>query len=264
MIRSYHLIVCLALTLASATAGWAADADVKEVRQTLPFARDGRVSIHTYKGSIDVKTWDSAQVEIYARVEPDGFGGGWKEKIQDTEIRIDASADSVRIESDYKKVERRSFDFWNFFDGNDGTLPLVHYKIKVPRNAIVRIKDYKSKTEVTGLNSDLDIDTYKGTVAVSGLDGSLVLNTYKGEARAQFANLARRSRFKTYKGEIEILLPRDKGFDLDAEIGRRGSLDSAFEVRMARGKSFHGSINGGGPALHLDGYRGTFRLRRAL
>src|SRR5262249_51916080 len=122
----------------------------------------------------------------------------------------------------------------------------------------------KSNTDVAGLHSDLDIDTYKGTVAVSDLGGSLGLKNYKGEARGRVADLARRSRFKTYRGGIENGLPRDKGFDLDAEIGRHGSLDSNFEVRMARGRSFHGAVNGGGPTVHLDSYRGTFRLRRAL
>src|SRR5713226_2242981 len=130
MIRSYHLI-CVALALGSASV-WAVEPEVKEVRKTLPLARDGRVSIHTFKGSIDVKTWDSAQVEIYARVEPDGTGDGWKEKIQDTEIRIDASADSVRIESDYKRVQQRPSHFWSFFDGDNGTLPMVHYRLKIP------------------------------------------------------------------------------------------------------------------------------------
>lgn len=250
----------LMLILGALAPSLAVDQDIKEVRKTVPLDRDGRVAINTYKGSVSVRSWDNPQVEIYARVEPDGSGSRWKEKIEDTEIRIDVSAGSVRIESDYEKVKRRSSRFWDLFDG---TLPLVHYTVKMPRSARLSIKDYKSKTAVADLRSEVEIDTYKGTVALWGLDGALSLKTYKGDARVQFVNLAGRSRFDTYKGEIEISLPKDKGFDLETDVGRRGSLDSDFQVSIPAGKGFRGSVNGGGPAIHLKTYKGKLRLRRA-
>ena len=256
-------VLCLALVLAPFGRP-AVDPETKEVRKTVSLNRDGLVSVHTFKGSITVRSWDEPRVEIYARIEPDGSGRDWKEKVQDTEIRIDSSADSVRIESDYGKTKRRASGFWDhLFDWNDGTLPLVNYTIKMPRTARLRIKDYKSRSDVADFKSDVEIETYKGTVSISGLDGSLALKTYKGEVKAQFANLARRSRFETYKGEIEIVLPGDKGFELETDLGRHGTLDSNFEASLRVGKGFRGPVNGGGPELRLKSYKGTFRLRRA-
>ena len=256
-------LVCAALLLGAAVFPAPVDPGTKEVRKTVDLNPDGQVVIDTYKGSITVKAWDSSRVEIYARVEPDGAGRAWKEKIEATEIRIDDSPDSVRIKTEYEKVKWLSRRSWNLFDWNDGTLPLVHYTIQMPRTARLRIKDYKSKTDIGSLRSEVDVDTYKGEVVISGLDGSLSLNTYKGEARVRFANLARRSRFETYKGEIEIVLPRDKGFDLETEIGRHGRLDSSFEVGLkSPGKGFGSSVSGGGPVVYMKTYKGTYRLRR--
>jgi hypothetical protein len=257
-------LFCQALTLGAFHLCLAVEPEVKEVRQTVPLARDGQLSIDTYKGSITIRSWDNAQVEIYARIEPDGPGIDWKQRVQDTEIRIDASADLVRIKSDYEKIQQAGFHLGGFLGREDGNLPLVAYTIKMPRTARLRIKDYKSKTDVAGLRSDLDIDTYKGTVAISGLDGSLALKTYKGDVRVQFTNLARRSHFDTYKGEIELVLPKDKGFDLESDVGRRGTFDSSFDLNFrSGGKRFRGSVNGGGPPIHLNTYKGAFRLRKA-
>jgi hypothetical protein len=234
--------------------------DVKEVRQTAELSADGRVSIDTYKGSIRVSSWGNPQVEIYARIEPEEslFSSGM-ESVEATEIRIDASSSSVRIKSDYGKVKRG----WS-----GSSLPFVHYEIKMPRTARLIIKDYKSKSEVAGLRSEVGVQTYKGSVVISDLDGSLQLKTYKGNVRVEFSNLHSKSRFETYKGEVEVALPAARGFDLESDLGRRADLESDFDLKAistkgSRGKTeFRGAVNGGGPKLYLKSYKGTFRLRQ--
>jgi hypothetical protein len=236
--------------------------EVKEVRKTLSLNADGRVTIDTYKGSITVTGWDSPSAEIHVRIEPDGWWGNGKESVRNTEIQIDSSPGSVRIKSDYSRV--KPWMSWSFFDGS-GNLPFVHYTIKMPRTAQLAVKDYKSKIDISDLRSDLTLKTYKGTATISGLDGSMHLDTYKGDVRVRFANLARASRLETYKGEIQIEVPRGSRFDLDSEIGGRGRLDAESELKAgARGRyrQYRLAVNGGGPALHLKTYRGTFRLRR--
>jgi hypothetical protein len=241
--------------------------ETKEVRKSGPLSADGRVSVDTYKGSISVTGWDKPEFEISALVEADDERGrDAAEKVQDTEIRIDASSSSVRIKTDYDKVNRRHHSFWDLFDGNSGNLPLVHYTIKMPRTAQLVIKDYKSKTNVSDLRADVEIETYKGRVEVNDLDGGLMLETYKGEVWADFAKLARRSRFETYKGEIQIKVPKGQGMDVDADIGRRARFDSDFDIaeryrsRHREDYDFRTSVNGGGPLLRLKTDKGTIRL----
>jgi hypothetical protein len=93
----------LAWILVSAAAlalpGVASAADVKEVRKTVELAADGRLRIDTFKGSIEVVPWDRPQAEIAALIEPDDsdYGHDQARKVRETEVRIDGSGGSVRV-----------------------------------------------------------------------------------------------------------------------------------------------------------------------
>jgi hypothetical protein len=241
--------------------------DSREVRKTGAFEQNGRVSVDTYKGTIQILAWDRPEIEIVARIEADGWERHAREKVEDTEIRVDLSSHSARIKTDYDRLKDRHDGFWGIFGGNNtDNLPLVHYIIKVPRTTSLDIKDYKSQTEVNDLESEVNIETYKGEVNITRLSGSVSVETYKGEARVGFARLSGRSRFQTYKGTIDVGLPRGKGFELDADIGRHGNLDSDFSFeRHSRQKrnsdtEIRTALNGGGPLVQLKTEHGTIRL----
>lgn len=252
----------LAFLLAAA----AQASDVKEVHRTLPIDRDGRVRVKTYKGSVTVTTWDQPQVEISARIEPDGDDRYDREKVKWTEVRIIGSGSSVEIKSDYDEVKYHDRHFLGFFGIHTGSLPFVHYRIQMPATARLEIEDYKSEIKVADLRSDLKLHTYKGTADIANLDGGANVETYKGEVRLDFARYTRASRFHTYKGEFEIRLPKDSRFDLDADAGRRGDIQSDFEMATRasrhRGQRASGAVNGGGPELRFQTYRGSLRLRQ--
>lgn len=246
----------LALPLWTLT-GLAADS-TKEVRKTVPLNAKGRVSVDTYKGYVTVTTWDQPQVEVLARIEPDGFGWRDNDLVQQTEIEFDASADSVRLKTRYPKLS-------GWFESN-WSQPIARYTIRMPRTAELRIKDYKSEIDVEGLSAPLEIDTYKGDVKVRKQDGAISVKTYKSAARITFARYSARSSFETYRGSYDISLPRDSKFDVNSEVGRRGSLQTSFQMLMPAGsrhdgRNFRTSINGGGPPMTLKGYRGDFNLR---
>jgi hypothetical protein len=253
------------MTLLSAVLAVAAasGADFKEIHKTVPLDPGGRVSIDTFKGSIDVTTWDRPEIDIVARIEPDDSGRDQARRVQETEVRVAGSGQSVRITSDYDRVHRSGF--LGIF-GGDETLPFVRYTIQLPRTARLAVKDYKSNTHIAGLAGTLDLNTYKGEVEIASMDGSVQLETYKGEVRADFTRLAE-SEFETYKGSVEITLPQPAAFDLEADLGRHGDLDCDFElVTRASGWSSRdarrrGVVNGGGPELKLETYKGTFRIR---
>src|SRR5262249_22630652 len=136
----------------------------REIRKTLPLSADGAVSIETFKGNVTITTWDSPQVEVVARIEPDGASPNDAEKIQNTDVRIEASGGSVIIKSDYEKVSRHTFGF----DENDGNLPLINYTIKMPATGRLNVTDHRSTTRIEGLRSDIRINTHRGSVVVTG------------------------------------------------------------------------------------------------
>lgn len=264
--RVVFLLFCSAVSLNLVAAQTS-----REVKKSVPLNADGRLVIDTYKGSITITTWDRPEVDITARIEADE--SVWEsrrdeeEKVQDTEVRIEGSGREVRLKSDYTKLRRRHRSFWDIFDGDTGTLPFVHYTLKMPRTASLKIKDYKSETNVTDVKSDISLNTYKGKVRLAGIEGGVELETYKGDVRVEYAALGKSSRFETYKGEIDITVPRGRGFELEADLSRRGSLRSDFNVeeryrsKRDRSKEYRASIHGGGPVLRLETYKGTYRLR---
>ncbi len=240
------------------TGGVALAENVKEIRRELPLDDDGRVSVETYKGTITVTTWEKPKVEVYARVEPDGTHPAPAEQVANTEVRIKGSGKSVLIETDYDEAP------WRWFSGN--TRAFVHYTIRMPRTAALEVEDYKSRTRIAELDGDLRFHTYKGSVDLEGVR-MVELDTYKGDVRAEFSRFDRESAFKTYKGDISIELPKKSGFDLDADTGRRGSLEMDFDITTRAGRRFsgedgyRGAVNGGGPRLRLETYKGSFRIR---
>ncbi|MDZ7764741.1 MAG: DUF4097 family beta strand repeat-containing protein [Melioribacteraceae bacterium] len=228
----------------------------KEYEETFDLDRYGRVTIETYKGSITVDTWDKDEFYFHAEVVPDT--DGWnntspEEQLERCEVRFNHSNDYVSLESDYKK---------NLFGSN--TLAFVHYKIKMPKTAKLKIDDYKSETLVDGLSSYIDIESYKGIIDVINFSGELKIDTYKGTVLVDLNELNDDLEFDTYKGEIEIKLPSDTNFDFDFDLGRKGDFESDFDMVMKNYSSddgARGKVNGGGPEIKFSTYKGEIELR---
>lgn len=237
----------------------------REVHKSGLFGKDGSLFVDTYKGTLEITTWDKAEIDIVARIESERSGRRSRSDVEDTEVRIDLSTNSARVKTDYDRVRHHN-SFLGFLEFGSDDLPLVHYRIKVPAKTSVEVKDYKSTTTITDIQSDVVIDSYKGELEVSGLSGSVDVKTYKGKARIEVASLAGRSRVETYKGKIDLTLPKGKGFDLDAEVGKSARFTSDFELDRdrsrdrRRGYDARVAVNGGGPVLRLKCDRGTVRL----
>jgi len=241
------------LVLIATTAGFLTAADSTDIHRTLPLDSRGHVTLDTYKGTVRVSTWDRNEVDVAVRIEEDG--DVFAQSIKRADVRFDASPSDVRITSDNQ---------WSFF--LDGSAPLYHYTIRMPRTASLRIKDYKSESEVSDLAADLEINTYKGTLQLRNFSGGLRVDTYKGEIRADFAAVTAPVRIETYKGSIELRMPRDSRFDLATDLGRRGGdpdNDFARYVRTSnsRDRTQRSQVNGGGPEVRVRSYKGEFRLR---
>ena len=289
------LTVFLCLLLAGLLAAMPARAqEEKKLSFNEDLDPDDRLVIDNYKGSITVTTWNRDEVAVDVRIVADETD----HLVEDTDVKVHRSGSTLHFETDYdedawKRLRKRGLlDMFNGF-----SQPFVHYEVRMPRAARLVIDDYKSEIRVTGLRSDLIIDTYKGGIDVEDLDGSLRLETYKGTGYVTFSRFQDDSSVETYKGRVTLDLPADTGFDLDADLGRRGDLDSEFDLDRRRrtddddddgfwdddddddgddddddeywdddddddDNRYRGAVNGGGPRLHLDSYKGRISLRR--
>lgn len=247
----------------------------KKISETVPLQANGRVLIDTYKGSIEVTTWDRDEVAIDAVIEADEN----RELVPLTEVRIRRTGSTVQIESDYSKTKKRGGN-WKLFGNNNLSLPFVHYVIRMPRTAELGIDDYKSEIDVADLVADLEIETYKGNarlrnirgdvgvetykgdVEILALTGGLDAETYKGNIEVEFTELAGRTMIDTYRGDVRLRIPGNAGFDLNANLGRGGDLDTDFSLANVDidDNEYRGEVGGGGPRLEVDTYKGRVQL----
>jgi hypothetical protein len=228
--------------------------DFKEFKRTVPMEPNGRFSLDTYKGAIRISAWDEPKVDIQARIVADP-AGWFPEPVEDVEIRVDAGPGGVRAKSEYRR------EHWSLVEGNS---PSVNYTIRVPRHASLSIRDYKSETDISDVQGAVEFDTYKGTARLFGLRGGLELKTYKGDIRVSFASFSARSHVDTYKGTIDLSLPRSSAFEMHTELERRASFDCDFPRTLRserRQREMRSTVNGGGPELRVTSYRGSIRLK---
>ncbi len=259
------LLLCVCISSASSQAS-------REIHKILPLKSDGYLVIDTYKGSITITTHEKQQVEVDVKIESDDSDSRDSEMdVEDTEIQIEGGENEVTLHTNYKNVERHHHaDFWDWIGSSfesSNSLPLVHYTIKMPRTAQLKIKDYKSRTRIEDLKSDLRFNTYKGEAEIENVFGGIYLETYKGTVRVSFSKIKNDSRFKTYKGAITIAIPKDNGFNLQTDFEKRVDFTTDFDVQaIARDKKHHqydyrGNVNGGGPTLELISDKGDIRLK---
>ena len=246
----------------------AARAEGPEIQRTVALDARGAVSIETFKGAIDVQTWDESRAEISARIEPDtgcGNNAQQMERVRLTKVDIDSTPARLSIRSNYdalKGLDRIPMEIKGM-NMECNAHPFVLYRLRIPRTARLDIADHKSKITVGGLQADARIASHKGSVFVKEHDGGLDFRTHKGDAHVEFARLAE-SRLETYKGDIEVAVPRAAGFDLDARVERRGLLETPFtldETQVSRrARIYEQKINGGGPLLELSTHNGRLRI----
>jgi hypothetical protein len=232
--------------------------EFRERNETFQLSSSGKVSIDTYKGSIKVDTWDKEEVKVYVKIVADESWNGTdpEDQLEEVKIKFKSSDDALYIESDYKNIS-------SWFGSQ--TRALVNYVITMPKNANLFVDDYKSESEIAGLNADINFETYKGTLKVFDFRGSVNIETYKGEIKIEADELTGDCNFETYKGRIILALPSESAFTIDADIGRKGDLKSDFDINLKealkRGYDYiKGDVNGGGYKLSFDTYKGDFIL----
>jgi hypothetical protein len=249
--RKTEMLVCVALLVAM-TAG----AAEKRVHKTVPLSPSGNVSIDTHNGTVTVTTWNQPSVDVSARIEPGEFSS--VDDVNETEVRVTGSGGSVHIESDYSAVPSH-FVFFGF----SHELPLVHYTISVPAGARLDVDAHNSTVRVSGLRNDLRISTHNGNIELADVDGGASIETHNGDVRVAYSRLAKASRILTHNGDIDLRIPAQARFRVNASGNHLGmSSDFAAVVKSMDRSSYVGDFNGGGPELRITTHNGSVKLTK--
>jgi hypothetical protein len=211
-----------------------------DFHESYPLNANGRLSVDTFNGSVEISGWDQETVDI------NGTKYGPTQSAADNlGVAIDHHPDAVSIRVE-RTFERRS---------REG----VRFVIKVPRGARLdritasnsgirtedctgpaRLKTSNGTIHVEGLKGNVDAETSNGRVELvnvsgdaiahtsngriqtEGLLGSLDATTSNGGIRAEVARGSRDVRAETSNGPIDLTLPADFTADLHVHTSNGG------------------------------------------
>jgi hypothetical protein len=248
-----------ALVLAYASAG---AAETKNIDRTLPLSANGTVAVEAHNGSIQVRTWDRPQVEVHVQIDWPGLSAT-SYRFRETTVDVDGSADRVSIR--WNSPDRYGWSLWSLFEG-PWTGPDVHYTITAPRTARLDIRNHNADTDIRDVNAAVRVGTHNGNVRAANLAGPFDLSMHNGWARVDFASFSHDSHISTHNGAVELTLPAASKFDVDSR-GHHMSVESDFPLTTRTSyynsvsRNVGGSVNGGGPDLHVVSHNGSLRLR---
>ena len=262
----------------------------RTVDRSFDLASDGTVTLDSYKGRIDVQTWDRDRVQVAVTIT-----GEKQENVDDTRIRFESDTDRLEIETDYDELEDDNKLFGLFRFGSIDR-PSTEYTLTIPRGATLAVDTYSAATTVAGLAGELRFDAYSARLAVDRLTGALRADTYSGDvevgraegpieadtysghlqadsiagpvqfstysgsATLAFATLADDCSFDSYSGNVMVTLPATVGAVVETE---EDALETDLPVRLEQigDDRIRATIGDGGPRLRFDTYSGTLSVR---
>jgi DUF4097 and DUF4098 domain-containing protein YvlB len=216
-----------------------------------PLNANGRLSIETFNGSVEVSGWDQNTIDISGTKY-----GPTQQEADDLPVSIDHAADAVNIRVVRPSTRRN----------NQG----ARFVIKLPRTALMdrlitsngairtidgagpaRLKTSNGAVRVEHLQGRLDIQTSNGGVELIDIDGDVTAHTSNGRVRAErvrgtldatssngsiVADVVRNGpvRVETSNSSVELNLPADFSRDVRASTSNGGITVRLPEALNAR------------------------------
>jgi DUF4097 and DUF4098 domain-containing protein YvlB len=261
--KTYSIaVVVSALWIVWAVTGyaWARHEESQYFDQTFSVSERVRVSLENVNGDVHIEVWDQAEV----RVQAEKFASS-QELLDELEIEINASQDSVRIDTHYP--HHRSFFGWFSF-GNNGHYR-VEYTLTVPRGAELDSIDLvNGDLVVIGVQGGMEAELVNGDIIAEHLGGDLRLSTVNGSIRPEFEDMedVERIDLESVNGKITLILPWGASASVRVET-LNGSLRNDFGLEVHKhkyvGADMRGEIGGGDVDVIIETVNGGIEIRRS-
>ena len=229
----------------------------KEFSATYPLAADGRVRLKNINGRARVTGWERAEVRVEAVKR-----AHTQQRLDEAEIDVQATADSVQIKTVYPSNELR------FERGSRDNPASVEYVLTVPRGArIESIELVNGPLEVDGLSGEIKAALVNGKLTARNLAGDARLTTVNGRLEAEFDRLgAGTVALSSVNGQVVVRLPAETDATVRASTVHGGiENDLGLPVRRGRyvGQSLAGQLGAGTGRVKLDNVNGAIQIHRA-
>ena len=231
----------------------------EEFHQSYPLSASGRVSLENINGSVRVEAWDKAEVRVDAVKTADT-----QEKLQNMEIEVDSSADSIRIKTKYPEMMWRS-DRKERNYNNPGS---VEYTLTVPRGArIAAIELINGNLDISGLSGEVKASTINGRLTAKGLSGDCKLSTINGSMEVVYNNVGqnRSISLNSVNARLDVSLPSDLNAQLKANTVH-GDIKNDFNLPVRKGEyvgqEMNGVLGNGGARVSVSNVNGSISIHR--
>jgi hypothetical protein len=214
------------------------------------------LEVSTGSGSIDIRRGGGNVVQIHGTIRA---GGSWWRSSQDAgEIvrrlesnpPIEQSGHTVRIG---RQMDR------NWYENVS-----ISYEIVVPAQANIQAHSGSGHQSLEGVDGRVEMNTGSGGIRATNVRGELRMHTGSGGIRVQGEQTGRWE-FSTGSGGVEIDLPSNAAFELNAHTGSGGvDVDYPMTVQGHIGSRRHdvsGKVGGGGPELSIRTGSGHIRIQ---
>lgn len=259
--RARALAVLLPLLLVASAGCDIAMADFREQesaewRKTYQLQPGGRVEIGNVNGKIEVTPAEGNTVEIVAtKIAKASNKDAAKETLGRIEIREAVTGGNIKVETQVARSEGGLFNHSNW---------TVHYIVKVPANAELKLSTVNGGVQITGVNGHVTADTTNGGIKAFDVSGTIEATTTNGGVEVELSKVPEGGvKLECTNGGIRLRLPSDAKASISARI-TNGGIDTEGLTIASRGETskrrLDGDLNGGGPRLTLAGTNGGISI----
>jgi DUF4097 and DUF4098 domain-containing protein YvlB len=260
----------------------------QEISKSFSTKETPHIFVDTFNGKIEVIAGPSEH-KVEAKVTKRAGGKtqeGAEDNLEDIIVTMSMEGDTIRIKAD--RVSKMSFR------GNRG----ADVELQVPKGALLNLGTNNGKVAVTGpagetiahtSNGEVDVKGAQGKVELRSSNGTLKVDSVKGEmdlntsngkieiasstgtVHAETSNGAIHFKgkvtdgqhsFRNSNGNIELLLPSDSKFRVDAQTSN-GSIETDFSIgnrdENSRRTHLRGTV-GENPAADITAHTSNGRV----
>ncbi len=229
--------------------------ETEKFDKTYPLSANGRLSLSNVNGSVVVEAWDRNEVRVeYTKVASS------RDRLADVEVRVDAQADRIDVQTDYDNWKTRDGQNWR-----SGKLN-VDFHLMVPRTAFLNeVETVNGSVTVSNFTNFTKISAVNGAVKASNLRGAANLSTVNGEVSADFDRLETGSKIvlSTVNGKVFLMIPSDSNATLTAD-SVNGNITNDFGLPVRKGKyvgrDLYGKLGSGDVRIKLDSVNGELTI----
>jgi DUF4097 and DUF4098 domain-containing protein YvlB len=228
----------------------------EEFHHTYPLSASVRIELQNINGAVHIAAWDQNEVKVDAVKR-----AHTEERLKDAEIRIEARADSISIETHYREQN----EGWHEGHNNPAS---VEYTLTVPRSArLDEIKLINGALDLTGVSGEVHASCINGKLTARGLSARVSLATINGPLDTTFDRLPAASvELSSINGPVELTMPSDAKASIEATT-IHGGIDNDFGLHTNDhrfvGQDMRGELGGGGAEIRLNNVNGPIHVHHA-